>query len=247
MLMANYLTIPPNTAPGTPCNGGYNFVGLAQIDRDLDKDQKWNAGAIMPFVYKFCPQYRQISPPVDISNTGLGDINVFLSRRLGPTNATVVTAALGFPTGTHDATYKGDLLPQDWQLGLGNFTGTLMVDHTLDETWGLIVLGGLGSYRGGRNDLGSYRAPMGSLYAYAGYFLGPFVPAFGVSFVGFAGKDEDRGVPQDVPLALVSGQASLEWSNDYVAVLAGMVLPFSIGDFRLQPWVVALGVSVSPF
>jgi hypothetical protein len=227
---------------------GYNFIALAQIDRDIDTRQKWNAGVIVPFLYKYYNNYLQLTPPVSISNAGLGDINIFLMRRFGPINATSVTAALGFPTGTHNATYKFEPLTQDKQLGLGNFTGSLLVDHIIDESWGLINLGALAAYRGGTNDLGSYRAPMGSIYTFAGYFLGRFVPALGLSVTGFAGKDQDRGIDQDLPLLLLSGNASIEWSTDDVAILGGVQFPFGIdAGFQLQPWVVALGVSVSPF
>ena len=103
---------------------------------------------------------------------------------------------------------------------------------------------------------------MASLYGYGGYFLGPFVPALGVSFSGFLKPDEDRGIPQDVPLLLVAGNASIEWSNDLVAVLLGVSVPYglvgkatSATDARpgsqsitgFQPWTAAIGVSVSPF
>jgi len=235
-LMFDYLTF----------NNGYNVIALAQVDRDIDQKQKWNVGVLVPVLYKYYSNYLQVRPPVSISNSGLGDINAYVTRRLGPINATSITAAVGFPTGTHDATYKYDLLTQDKQLGLGNFTGSLMIDHTLDESWGLIVLGALGAYRGGRNEFGSYRAPTGSVYSYAGYFLGPFVPAIGVSVTGFTGKDQDRGIDQDLPLVLISGNASIEWSTDWVAVLLGASFPFST-DAQLQPWLVGLGVSVSPF
>jgi hypothetical protein len=234
-VMSNYVTTPD----------GYNLTTFAQISRDLDQGQKWNVGVIVPYLYKYYRNYLQL--PVDISNGGLGDINVLLTRRLGPINATSVTAGLGLPTGIHDAQYRHEYLTQDKQLGLGNFTGFAMLDHTMDQTWGLIVLGGVAAYRGGRNDLQSYRAPSGSLYAYTGYFLGPFVPAIGASFTGFLSKDQDRTLDQDVPLSVVSGSASIEWSNEDIAILAGVNLPFSFGDFVLQPWMVALGVCVSPF
>jgi len=242
LLMSNYVTT----------QDGYNVTTFAQISRDLDQGQKWNVGVIVPYLYKYYRSYLQLTNPadgryVDVSNAGLGDINVLLTRRLGPINATSVTAGLGIPTGIHDAQFRNDYLSQDKQLGLGNFTGFAMVDHTLDETWGLIVLGGVAAYRGGRNNLQSYRAPSGSLYAYTGYFLGPFVPALGASFTGFLSKDQDRTLDQDVPLSVVSGSASIEWSNEDIAILAGINLPFSFGDFVLQPWMVALGVSVSPF
>ena len=142
--------------------------------------------------------------------------------------AAVRTASVGLPTGSYDASYKGDILTQEKQLGFGRVTGALMLDHTMDQTWGLVVLGGLISYRGGENSLQSYRAPMGSLYAYAGYFAGPFVPAVGVSVVDFIAPDRDRTLQQDVPLTLFAGNASLEWSTDTVAILAGVSLPYSL-------------------
>lgn len=233
----NYLTL----------TDGYNAIASAQIDRDIDTRQKWNAAVSVPVLYKYYRNYLKLTPPVDISNSGLGDISALLTRRLGSTNATSITASVAFPTGTYDAEYKHELLSQDKQLGFGRFTGSLMLDHTLDQTWGLVVLGATGAYRGGTNRLGSYRAPMGSVYAYGGYFLGPFVPALGVSFVGFTAKDQERGLEQDLPLYLVAGNASLEWSTDYVAILLGTAIPFGLSDFSLQPWTVALGVSVSPF
>jgi hypothetical protein len=173
-----------------------------------------------------------------------------------------LTLSLGLPTGTHDARFRGDLLTQEKQLGIGLVTGALTLDHTLDETWGLIVLGGLASWRGGENDLGNYRAPTASLYSYAGYFMGPFVPALGVTFTGFLKPDRNLGDEQDVPLLLLAGNASIEWSNDVIAVLLGVSVPFGLYAKKstietvpgqqpnatgIQPWTAALGVSVSPF
>jgi hypothetical protein len=238
-------------------DGGYNLSEVMQIDRDIDTKQKWNAGVVVPYLYKYYVNWKHLTAPVgpiDISNAGLGDMSVYLTRRLGKINDTSATLGLGIPTGTSHAQYRGDYLTQDQQLGLGNFTGWLQLSHTVDETWGLITFGGIAGYRGGRNDLGSYRAPTGSLYAYAGYFMGPFVPALGVSFTGFTGKDESQGVEQDLPRTVVAGSASLEWSTDYVAVIANVTLPYSLGDrtyslgdWALQPWSATLGIAVSPF
>src|SRR5260221_12292679 len=103
---------------------------------------------------------------------------------------------------------------------------------------------------------------MASLYGYGGYFLGPFVPALGVSLTGFLKPDRDRTLEQDVPLLLVAANASIEWSNDLVAILAGVSVPYGLAGKTptteaaapgsqtitgLQPWTVAIGVSVSPF
>ena len=199
--------------------------------------------------------------PVDISNGGIGDISLLGTFRFGPINATSLTASLGLPTGTHDAEYKNDLLTQEKQLGIGRVTGSLTLDHTLDQTWGVIVLGGLVSWRGGENELGNYRAPLAAAYGYAGYFAGPFVPAVGLTLTGFLKPDRDRGIEQDVPLVLLAPNLSVEWSSDWIAVLLGVSLPIglygntgeNLGGLKppsvtgLQPWTAALGVSVSPF
>ena len=146
-----------------------------------------------------------------------------------------------------DAEFRNDVLSQEKQLGLGKVTGALTLDHTFDEIWGLIVVGGNFSYRGGENEIGNFRAPMGSLYSYAGYFLGPFVPALGLSYTHTFGRDRDRGLEQETALDIAAPSLSLEWSSDYVAVLAGVSLPYSVFDFEQQPWIAALGLSMSPF
>jgi hypothetical protein len=237
---------------------GYNLVFTSQFTKDID--DRWNVGVLLPFAYKRYNDYMGL--PVDIANVGWADVNLMGTYRFGPIRATSLTASLGLPTGTHDARYKMDLLTQEKQLGPGRVTGSLTLDHTLDETWGLIVLGALASWRGGENELGNYRAPFASGYGYAGYFLGPFVPSLGVALSGFFGPDRDRGEPQDVPLVLASINASIEWSNDWLALLAGFSLPIGLyaqktemvgglppaqSPTGIQPWTAALGVSVSPF
>ena len=120
----------------------------------------------------------------------------------------------------------------------------------------------MASWRGGVNELGNYRAPLASLYGYAGYFLGPFVPTLGVALSGYLKTDRDRGIEQDVPTLLASVNASLEWSNDWLAVLLGVSVPVGlyaplanrVGGVKplqsstgIQPWTAAIGFSVSPF
>ena len=219
---------------------------------------KWQLGFFVPFLYKYYRDYANL--PTDISNAGFGDVNVMITRRLGPINATSITASLGIPTGTYDATYKGDQLTQEKQLGAGRFSGSLTLEHTIDKSWGLIVLGGAVADRGDENSLRNYRSPTGSLFAYTGYFMGPFVPAIGLSFTHFLKADRDRGQDQDVPLTLVAANASIEWSTDIVAILAGVSVPYSLrgtppaqdtlGSAKvtgLQPWIAAIGLSISPF
>lgn len=241
-----------------PFADGYNLVLSNLTTRDIN--DRWSVAVQVPFVHKRYNNYLRL--PLDISNTGLGDVNFMGTYKFGEIRDTALTAALGVPTGTHDATYKQDLLTQEKQLGPGRVTGTLTLDHTLDQSWGLITLGGLASWRGGENELGNYRAPFASVYGYAGYFLGPFVPSLGVAMSGFTTSDRNRGVAQTVPLVLASLNASLEWATDWIALLVGVSVPIGLYYDKaakadgerladpptgIQPWTASLGVSVSPF
>jgi hypothetical protein len=235
---------------------GYNLSLTTQISKDLG--EKWNVGLSVPLLYKYYRDYYGL--PVDISNGGLGDVSGSITRRFGEINATALTLSIGAPTGRHDATYKGDYLTQEKQLGAGRPSGSLTLDHTMDEQWGLIVLGGTGAYRGGENELGNYRAPSAGIYGYCGYYAGPWVPSLGLSVQRFFGVDRDRGLDQQVQLMSATGTIALEWSTDWLAILAGASLPFGWegtegpdgGENDLQtpgfqPWTVSIGFSVSPF
>jgi hypothetical protein len=236
---------------------GYNLGLNTLINRDLG--EKWNIGLSVPLLYKYYRDYYGL--PVDISNAGLGDISAMITRRFGEINDTSVTLSLGAPTGVYDARYKNDYLTQEKQLGAGRPTGGLMLDHTIDEQWGLIVLGGSFAYRGGENKLGNYRAPVANVYGYCGYFLGPWVPSFGLTYQSFFGIDRDRGAEQEERLMSVTGSLALEWSTDWLAILAGGSLPYgwysptkvldgeksTLHGPGIQPWTVALGISISPF
>lgn len=229
-------------------SGGYNLSNTLQLTRDVG--DKWNFGVVVPYLYKYYRDYYGVvtnNRAVDVSNAGFGDVNVLATRRFGDINATSLTLAIGLPTGTYDAAYRNNVLTQEKQLGLGRFTGTLTLDHTFDEIWGLIVAGAAIGYRGGENNLGNYRSPVGSIYVHGAYFLGPLVPAIGLNFTRFWEPDRSKTVPQDMALNLLAPSASLEWSNDYIALLLGGTLPFAVPSFKTQPWVVGLGLSASPF
>ncbi|HET8940313.1 MAG TPA: hypothetical protein VFN67_43025 [Polyangiales bacterium] len=241
-----------------PYRDGYNLTVTNLISREID--DRWSVGVLVPFIHRRYNNYLEL--PLDITNTGFGDVSFLGTYKFGSIRDTALTATLGFPTGTHSALFRNDPLTQEKQLGAGQVTGSLMLDHTLDQTWGLITLGGMASWRGGENDLGNYRAPFASVYGYAGYFLGPFVPSLGLALSGFAGSDRNRGVGQTVPLVLASANAGIEWSNDWIALLLGVSLPIglyydksvevdgekpSIPPTGIQPWTASLGVSVSPF
>lgn len=240
----------------THLKDGYILSLSNQVSRDLS--EKWNAGFSVPLLYKYYRDYYNL--PVDVSNGGLGDVSAFLTRRFGEINNTALTLSVGFPTATHDARYKNDLLTQEKQLGIGKVTGTLVLDHTLDELWGIVVLGGSVGYRGGQNELGNYRAPVANVYGYAGYFMGPWVPSLGLTVQRFFGVDRDRTLDQQEQLTSIAATAEVEWSTDWLAILAGVSLPygFEVGGAPaegtanplragFQPWTAALGVSLSPF
>jgi hypothetical protein len=237
---------------------------IANTLMNADVGEKWNIGLNVPLIYKYLsdPQHLAPSiPAIDYSNGGLGDVSLQVTRRLGSINATSLTAMLGLPTGTHAARYTegGTLLNQTAQLGFGKYTGTLILDHTMDQVWGLVVVGGLASWRGGRNELDNSRVPTASVYSYAGYFWGPLVPAFGLTLSGFKGHDVDQRSEQFTPLVALSANLSLEWSTPYVAILLAGSIPYKWdgrytddsmnprSPWGFLPWTLALGLSMAPF
>jgi hypothetical protein len=237
---------------------GYNYVGTTLVTKDLD--EKWNLGASVPYLYKYMRDPYLLG--FDVANRGIGDVNFLLTRRLGAINDTLVTLAVGVPTGAHDAHLLRAaevILPQDRQLGGGTYTGSLQLDHIVDNIWGPTVLGAIASWRGGENDLRSYRAPSGTAYAYASYLLGPFAPAAGLSLTGFTRHDRDQSTEQASALFNVAANVSLEWSTDWIAVLLGASLPYQYDGIKVDSngnarnpwgfgaWIVALGVAFSPF
>lgn len=224
---------------------------------------RWNLGVLIPFVYKYLDDPFHLapeSPAIDYSNGGLGDMSVFVTRRLGPINATSLTGVIGLPTGTWDDRFpSGRYLNQNAQLGFGKPTGAVVLDHTFDQVWGVVVVGGMASWRGGENPLNSYRAPTGGAYAFTGYFLGPLVPSVGVTVAGFKAHDRDQNVEQLTPLASVTAQAAIEWSTDWIALFLAASRPYKYDGIRedtegrprspygFMPWTFALGVALSPF
>lgn len=246
-VMASYLRL----------DDGYNLGLSAQFSRDLSDE--WNIGLSVPLLYKYYRDYYGL--PLDISNSGFGDVSALVTRRFGEINDTALTLSLGIPTGVHDGKYRNDYLTQEKQLGAGALSGGLALEHTLDQDWGVAVFGASASYRGGENDLGNYRAPLASAYGYGGYFLGPWVPSLGLTMQRFLGVDRDRGLDQQVQLMSVTATLALEWSTDWIAILAGASLPYgwegsaapdgaaenSLLGAGFQPWTVSVGMALSPF
>jgi hypothetical protein len=264
--MNNYISIPG--IPNNPGLAGFNFISNNQISRDVS--DKWNLGLSIPYADKYAKNPLQYGP---LWNAGLADMSAMVTRKLGTDNSTQLTGIVVLPTGTYKAVYTQypggppNLLPPTQQLGYGKVTASLLVDHTFDKDWGLIIVGGAANYRGGDQHVvfgpattdqqNWYRAPGATAYAYSGWFLGPLVPTVGVNVVGTTSADTQGDFKDTVgiPVLSAAGQFSLEWSNPYLAVLAGAYLPLSIyqdnyhdyGHLKLQAWTVALGISVSPF
>lgn len=232
-------------------DGSFDLVFNEQLTRDLSP--KWTVGAIVPGIYK---SYKNFAGSGDnVSNSGLGDMALLGTYKLGPINATALTLKMGLPTGTYNVVYKGTLLTPDQQLGFGRVTGSLLLEHIFDQTWGLLLLGTSANYRGGSNGI-AYRSPGATAYGFAGYFAGPLVPSVGLQLAAFQKQDERGAFHEnlDTPVMTAAVNAGLEWSTDYVAVLAGASFPFALqdtwgksGKFALQPFILGLGVSVSPF
>ncbi len=238
-----------------PAKSEHHFVVNTLISRELG--DRWSFGVNVPYVYKYLRDPYQLD--IDLSNGGLGDTSLQVTREMGPIAASALTATVGLPTGKSDTRFRNTLLRQHQQLGFGRLTGSLALDHTLEKTWGLVALGGLAAYRGGENELGNYRTASGSSYAFAGVYLGPFVPSFGLATTFFGGYDRDRTEEENSALFVVAANASIEWSTDWIAVLVGASLPYQYdavfknseglpkSPWRWGQWVLGFGVTVAPF
>jgi hypothetical protein len=251
---ANYLRLTGDPFINAP-SPGYQYMSITQITKELS--DKWSVGTSIPMLYKY--YYDWNASGFDLSNGGFGDVSAMVTRRLGRINDSSLTLMVGLPNARYKDSFMGTKLAPDQQLGFGRFTGTVVFDHTFDQQWGLVILGGTAGYRGGKNSEHNYRAPGGSIYSYVGWFVGPLVPVLGATLTGFRRQDEvgDNGETVNAPVATASANASLEWSNDYVALLLGAQFPYALrgkdwGDpaaphYKLQPWTLSLGISVSPF
>jgi hypothetical protein len=230
---------------------------FANILLNVTLGERWLAGVNVPVVVKYMRDPFQNG--ADVSNSGLGDMSLSLTRKLGPIGATSVTATVGLPTGQYDGQYRMKLLNQNQQRGFGRPTGSLSVDQVGDELWGVTVAGLMASWRGGENQLNSYRAPSGTAYGYVGYFLGPLVPAAGLSVSVLPAHDRDQTVEQTSGLFIAAANVSLEWSGDWAALLVGASFPYQFDGLAVYtegrrrspwgwgPWMVGLGLAFAPF
>jgi hypothetical protein len=239
----------------------YNLFSNTLITTDIG--EKWNVGVNLPIVYKYLVDPMSLGQPgvapIDYSNSGFGDMTLLCTRKLGRINALALTGIVGLPTGTYDAKIGTTRLNQSQQIGFGRPTASLTLDQTFDEIWGLSVVGGTASYRGGTNKLHNYRSPSATAYGYVGYFLGPFVPAVGLSITGYKDHDRDLDTPMRTPLYSFAANLSIEYSVDWIAFLVAASIPYGYDGYKTNdsgnprspwgflPWTAGFGISASPF
>jgi len=253
------------TGGETFLEGGYYSSMTLRLGTELD--HKWMIAANVPFLVNV----QQVDvEPLGESHTAVlpafGDLSLELTRKLGMDNASSVTFTLGVPTGDHDAVREGVVLPQQMQPGAGSFFGAMTFEHTFDQEWGLIVLGGSVSYGGGENQIGEdaagnlrgdRRSSSAGAWIYAGYIAGPFLPSAGLTLTSrFAHNQETRynsstlayeTLDLDDSLYLASLQLATEWSSDYIALLLAVSAPFSLTTGKPESVNVTLGLQTSLF
>ena len=254
------------TGGETFLEGGYYSSMTLRLGTALD--HKWLMGVNLPFLVNV--------QQVEIAELGrertavlpaFGDVSVELTRKLGMDNASSLTFSLAIPTGDHDVVREGVVLPQQMQPGAGVFSGGMTLEHTFDQEWGLIVLGGSVNYGGRENQIVDSRCPGGTrgdrrgsgaaAWVHAGYIAGPFLPSAGLTLSGkFAHNQETRCDPAqsraevlelDDSLYLASLQLATEWSSDYLALLLAVSAPFSLTSGKPESVNVTLGLQTSLF
>ena len=108
-----------------------------------------------------------------------------------------------------------------------------------------MIVGGSASWGGQENSIGDFRSSSGGMFAHAGYLMGPLVPAMGISLTAKLDHDRERFKDLDDKLYTAGLSASLEWSSDYLALLAGGLVALSPDG--MESWSLALGISSSLF
>jgi hypothetical protein len=233
----------------------HHFFNSALITRPLT--DRWTLGVSLPVVYKYMVDPYETD--ADLSNSGLGDMSFLVTGKFGSIGATSVTATVGLPTGEYKGEYRLKILNQSQQRGFGKPTASLTIDHVGDEIWGLTTIGAMASWRGGENEINNYRAPTAGVYGHVGYFLGPLVPAIGLTISGLTAHDRDQTVEQVTGLYLATPSVTVEWAGDLVAIIIGASMPYQYdgiledtqgaprSPWGFGPWTVGLGLSFSPF
>lgn len=215
---------------------------------------KWLLGVNAPFRYNIEKIDRgfQTDPQPRFKTghlAGLGDMGLDVGRKLGIANTSLVALGVSFPTGSFDSARAGGEVPFRSELGTGVMGASLSFEHTIDRTWGLWILGASGNYGGWENSVGDQRASSLTGFAHVGFLLGPFVPSLGLSVTGKFTKDKaQEHSGEEIPdqsMLLFPVNLSIEWSSDYLALLASSSLQLSTDG--LDGVLVGLGLQTSLF
>jgi len=209
--------------------------------------QKWNFGVNVPVLYK-AGDVDVLGQTRSAGIAGFGDVSAEVTRKLGITNASTLTAIVSGPAGAHDAQRAGIVLPQHLQLGSGVLGATVQFEHTMDRDWGLMIFGGNAAFNGWENSIGDWRSPSATGYGHVGYIWGPFVPSAGLTLFGKPVHDrerrDDRPDDQD-PLFMAVPNLALEWSMDVLALLLYSNVSLSYNGYESVS--VTLGFTTSLF
>ena len=209
--------------------------------------QKWNFGVNVPVLYK-AGDVDVLGQTKSAGIAGFGDVSAEVTRKLGITNASMLTLIVSAPAGAHDAQRAGIVLPQHLQLGSGTLGATLQFEHTLDRDWGLMIFGGNAAFNGWVNSIEDWRSPSLTGYTYVGYIWGPLVPSAGITLFGKPVHDRERGEDRpgdEDPLFIAVPSLALEWSMDYLALLLYANASFSYNGY--EGVAATLGFSTSLF
>ena len=213
--------------------------------------QKWSFGLTVPLLYKI----GDVQVPTSTLGVtteeraqiaGFGDISLEITRKLGITNAHMVTLTLNAPTGAHDAVRQGVVLPPQLQLGSGVLGaqralrahhGSRLGPHALRRQRQLRRLG--------EQRWRTSAAPAPPATSTLGYLLGPFVALAGRDPLGKFqhdrehdpdyGPDEQASLDrsdEDDPLLLITPNVGLEWSTDYLALLLSAAPTLSYNGYE---------------
>ena len=233
------------------CQGSYTRYGDGYVyalnnQLTVPLGDAFTIGVIVPYLYKWIDDPLQVR--IDYSNEGLGDINGLVTWKLGADPGHGRHRwRWACPPAAHEARHGRVHLSPGPPAGRGQ--GQRLADDRSHLRQPL----GAGGDRGGglvsgrrkrasRTTARPAPPPTGT----SATCWAPFVPALGISGTVYQGADRDVGLASDSRSnAMVAANASLEWSTDWLAILAGVSLPYS--PRGLEPWTAGLGFAIAPF
>jgi hypothetical protein len=213
-----------------------------------DVPGRLNVGFQVPYLANSKHPEPPVPPgmPDPIRTFGFGDLTLLATRQFGMEGDTSASITLGLPTAEYDRVIEGNAVDYDAQLGTGVTTFGLTAEHSLNNDWGPVILGGGYNYGGGTNDIGNKRGSSLTMYCYAGYRTEMMVHSVGANLSIPLSDDENQGnVVEGQSPFLLTLQYGLEWSVTYKVPVFAAIL-HTIGQERSQDTTsLALGVVAS--